>query len=60
MKKIIVIIVFFLVMIVYQPFVFAKRLGPSVVNKVVFNGIEYSASNIEMGYVEAKTYRIIS
>jgi len=53
-NKIAVVIVFLLISLVGTTSVFAKRLAPTPVNDIVFNGIKYSASNIEMGYVEAR------
>lgn len=53
-NKIIVVMVVIFALFVGATSVFAKRLAPTPVNDVVFNGIKYSASNVEMGYVEAR------
>jgi hypothetical protein len=53
-NKIIVAIVVIFALFVGTTSVFAKRLAPTPVEDLVFNGIKYSVSNVEMGYVEAR------
>lgn len=53
-NKITVFIGVLLFLFVFITSVFAKRLGPPSVDDVIFDGVKYSAPNIEIGYVEAK------
>ncbi|MBI2600318.1 hypothetical protein HYW43_05375 [Candidatus Daviesbacteria bacterium] len=53
-NRIAVAIVIVFALFVCTTSVFAKRSAPAPVNDIVFDGIKYSATNVEIGYVEAR------
>lgn len=52
-NRIVVTIIILFTLFFCTTFILAKRVGPTRVEDIIFNGIKYSATNEEMGYVEA-------